>query len=143
MSEAAPAAGLAGILVLTTRRVAVALAIAIAVWLLLLTHRRTAAASLFYRLIVHAVSATMAFALFEVWPRRLPRWCERWVLQVAAVGVAIAIATSLMYVPFTPPDAPPFPRGQRLDARDLRRNPGRALDRAGGDSPAEGSPRPP
>jgi hypothetical protein len=108
MSEAAPAARPAGILVLTTRRVAVALAIAIGVWLLLLTHRRTSAASLFFRLIVLAVSATMAFGLFEVWPRRLPRWCERWVLQVVAVGVAIAIATSVMYVPFTPPDAPPF-----------------------------------
>ena len=55
-----------------------------------------------------ALSATMAFALFEVWPRRLPHWCERWVLQVGAVGASIAIATSAMYVPFVPPDAPPF-----------------------------------
>ena len=108
MSEAAPAARPAGILVLTMRRVAVALAIAIAVWPLLLTHRSTLAGLMFFRLIVLALSATMAFALFEAWPRRLPRWCERWVLQVVAVGVAIAIATSVMYVPFTPPDAPPF-----------------------------------
>ncbi len=97
-----------GIIARTARRVAVALTIAIAVWLLLLTHRRTSPSSLFFRLIMLSLSATMAFALFEVWPRRLPHWCERWVLQVGAVGASIAIATSAMYVPFVPPDARPF-----------------------------------
>src|SRR5919108_3219091 len=106
MSEAAPAARPAGILVLTMRRVAVALAIAIAVWLLLLTHRRTSAASLFFRLIVLAVSATMAFVLFEVWPRRLPRWSERWVLQVVAVGGSTPRPTSAQYHSLPPPLPP-------------------------------------
>ena len=108
MSEAAPAARPVGIIAKTARRLAVAVTIAIAVWLLLLTHRRTSPSSMLLRLIILALSATMAFALFEVWPRRLPRWCQRWVLQVVAVGASIPIATSAMYVPFTPPGAPPF-----------------------------------
>jgi len=97
-----------GIIAKTARRVAVALTIAVAVWLFLLTHRRTSPASMFFRLVVFAVSATIAFALFESWPRRLPRWCQRWILQVVAVGASIAAATVVMYVPFSPPDARPF-----------------------------------
>ena len=106
MSEAATArpVGIAK----TARRIAVALTIAIAVWLLLLTHRTTAPSSMLLRLVNLALSATMAFALFEVWPRRLPRWCQRWVLQVVAVGASIPIAASAMYVPFAPVGAPPF-----------------------------------
>ena len=50
----------------------------------------------------------MAFTLFEVWPRQLPRWFQRWALQVAAVGVFMPITTFLIYVLFTPRDAPPF-----------------------------------
>jgi len=108
MSEAAAAARPVGIFAKTARRVAVALTIAVAVWLLLLTHRRTSPSAMFVRLIVLAVSATMAFALFEAWPRRLPRWCQRWALQVVAVGASIPIAVSAMYVPFTAHDARPF-----------------------------------
>ncbi len=108
MSEAATAARPAGIIAKTARRVAVALTIAFAVWLVLLTHRRTSPSAMFFRLIIFALSSTVAFALFEAWPRRLPRWCERWVLQVVAVGASIALATVVMYVPFSPPGAPPF-----------------------------------
>ena len=61
-----------------------------------------------FRLIILALSATMAFALFEVWPRRLPRWCQRWTLQVVAVGASIPTAISAMYIPFTPNGARPF-----------------------------------
>ena len=108
MSEAATAARPVGIIAKTARRVAVALTIAVAVWLVLLTHRRISPSSMFVRLVVFALSATLALALFEAWPRRLPRWCQRWVLQVVAVGASIAVAAVVMYVPFSPPDAPPF-----------------------------------
>jgi hypothetical protein len=108
MSEAATAARPVGIIAKTAPRLAVALTIAVAVWLLLLTHRSTFPSLMLFRLIVLALSATMAFGLFEVWPRRLPRWCQRWVLQVVAVGASIPTATSAMYVPFTPLGAPPF-----------------------------------
>src|SRR3954469_9416742 len=108
MSEAATVARPVGIIATTVRRVAVALTIAIAVWLLLLTHRRTSPSPMLFRLIVLALSTTTAFALFEIWPRRVPRWCQRWVLQVVAVGASIPIAISAMYVPFIPEGAPPF-----------------------------------
>jgi signal transduction histidine kinase len=108
MSEAVTAARPGGIIAKTARRLAVALTIAIAVWLLLLTHRRTSPSSMLFRLIILGLSTTTAFALFEVWPRRLPRWCERWVLQVVAVGASIPFATAAMYVPFNRPGAPPF-----------------------------------
>jgi hypothetical protein len=108
MSELATTARPAGIVVKMAGRLAVALTIAVTVWLLLLTHRRTSPTSMLFRLIILAVLATMAFAVFEVWPRRLPPWCQRWVLQVVAVGASIPIATSAMYVPFTPIGAPPF-----------------------------------
>jgi hypothetical protein len=108
MPDAATAARPVGIIATTARRVAVALTIAIAVWLLLLTHRRVSPASMLFRLVILALSATTAFALFEVWPRRLPRWCQGWVLQVAAVGASIPIAASAMYVPFAPSGARPF-----------------------------------
>ena len=108
MSEAATVARPAAIIAKTARRVAVALTIAFAVWLVLLTHRRVSPSSMLFRLIVSALSATLAFGLFEAWPRRLPRWCQRWALQVIAVGASIAVATVAMYVPFRPPQAPPF-----------------------------------
>jgi hypothetical protein len=92
----------------TARRVAVALTIAVAVWLLLLIHRRTSPSSMLIRLVILALSTTAAFALFEAWPRRLPHWCQRWALQVVAVGASIPIATLAVYVPLTPSGAPPF-----------------------------------
>lgn len=108
MSHAATGSKPAGIVVKTARRVAVALTIAIAVWLLLLTHRRVFPSLMLFRLVVLAISATMAFVILEVWPRRLPRWGQRWVLQVVAVGASIPLAAAAMYVPFTAADAGPF-----------------------------------
>ena len=60
------------------------------------------------RTIILGLSATTAFALFEVWPRRLPRWLQRWALQVVAVGVFMPVTTVLIYVLSTPQGAPPF-----------------------------------
>ena len=108
MFKAARTSRPVGIIAKLARRFAVALTMAIAVWLLLLTHRSTSPSPMLFRLVILALSTTMAFALFEVWPRRLPRWCQRWVLQVVAVGASIPIATFAMYVPFIPPGAPPF-----------------------------------
>lgn len=109
MPEVAMAARPVGFIATTLRRVAVALTIAMAVAVLLLPlWRRSPQAALFLRLTILALSATTAFALFEVWPRRLPRWFQRWVLQVVAVGVSIPITISVMYVPFNAPGAPPF-----------------------------------
>jgi hypothetical protein len=82
MSELATTARPVGIVVRTTRRVAVAVTIAIGVALLLLILWKGSTSALFLRAIWLALSATTVFSLFEVWPRRLPRGVERWILQV-------------------------------------------------------------
>src|SRR6185312_2315655 len=69
---------------------------------------KSALSALFLRTGVVGLSATAAFALFEVWPRRLPSWLQRWALQVVAVGVCMPVTTVLIYVLSTPQGAPPF-----------------------------------
>ena len=88
MSEPATTARPVGIVVKMTRRVAVAVTIALGVALLLLILWNGSASTLFLRAIMLALSATTVFSLFEVWPRRLPRGIERWIVQVVAVGAA-------------------------------------------------------
>ena len=92
----------------TLRRLAVALTISIGVGLLLLTHVRSPPASFLLRAIALGLSATTVFSLFEVWPRRLPRWLERWALQVVAVGVSMPLTIMAMYLPVSPEGAPIF-----------------------------------
>src|SRR5690349_909323 len=64
--------------------------------------------ALFFRTIILGLAATAVFTLFEVWPRRLPRWIQRWALQVIAVGVVMPVTTVLIYVLSTAEGAPPF-----------------------------------
>jgi hypothetical protein len=92
----------------TLRRAAVALTISSAVWLLLMTHWKSSPSNLYLRLTILGLSATAAFTLFEVWPPRLPRWIQRWVLQVIAVGVFMPVTTLLIYILSTRDGAPPF-----------------------------------
>ena len=108
MSEAASAARPAGFIARTSRRAAVALVMSIGVGLLLMHGWKSALPALFLRTSVLGLSATAAFALFEVWPRRLPSWLQRWALQVVAVGVCMPVTTVLIYVLSTPQGAPPF-----------------------------------
>jgi signal transduction histidine kinase len=102
-SDARPA----GIISKTARRIAVALTISIAVGLLLLTHLRSSPSLLLLRSSILGLSATAAFALLQVWPRRLPSWFQRWVLQVAGVALSVPITASALYLP-SRPGAPPF-----------------------------------
>ena len=97
-----------GMVVKTTRRAAVALSIAIGVALLLLILWKGSTAVLFLRAVTLGLSATAVFSLFEVWPRRLPRGVERWMLQVVAVGAAMPLTVSVMHRRATSPGAPPF-----------------------------------
>ena len=39
----------------------------------------------------------LAFGILERWPRRLPSWMARWVLQVAAVAIVTPFAAVLIY----------------------------------------------
>ena len=52
--------------------------------------------------------AMLACGLLERWPKRLPRWVTRWVLQVIAVAVVMPPTTAILYALSTPPGAPPF-----------------------------------
>jgi signal transduction histidine kinase len=54
------------------------------------------------------LTAMLVFGLFEQWPKRLPRWLERWVLQVVGVALAIPLSTAVIYWLSTAPGAPPF-----------------------------------
>jgi hypothetical protein len=97
-----------GIVATMARRVAVALTISIGVALLLLILWKSPKSALFLRAITLGVSATTVFSLFEVWPRRLPRGIERWMLQVVAVGAAMPVTVFVMHRRATVPGAPPF-----------------------------------
>jgi signal transduction histidine kinase len=100
----------------TARRVAVALVISSGAGLALLHGWNSPASGLFLRTTTLGLVATTAFALFEVWPRRLPRWVQRWVLQVVSVAVLMPITTFLIYVLSTPDGTPPFWTNQaRMD----------------------------
>jgi hypothetical protein len=107
MSELATARP-AAIIAKTARRVAVALTMSIGVALLMISVWRGPLSTLFLRTIILGLSATAAFGLFEAWPRRLPRWLQRWALQVVAVGALMPVTTLLIYVLSTPQSAPPF-----------------------------------
>jgi hypothetical protein len=50
------------------------------------------------RLLVIGGVALAFFALFERWPKRLPRWAARWVLQVMGVTAAIPIGAFTAYL---------------------------------------------
>jgi hypothetical protein len=47
------------------------------------------------RIILLGLFGLLAFGLFEQWPRRLPAWLSRWVLQVLGVALAMPIGTLL------------------------------------------------
>jgi signal transduction histidine kinase len=108
MADGATAARPAGFLAKTSRRVGVALTMSIGVGLLLMHGWTSSPSVLFLRTIMLGLSATAAFALFEVWPRRLPHWLQRWALQVVAVGACVPATTLLIYVLSTSRGAPPF-----------------------------------
>ena len=108
MPESSTPARPAGFLAKTSRRLAVALALSIGLGLLMATHWHSGPSSVFLRTITLGLSATTAFTVFEVWPRRLPRWFQRWVLQVVAVGGFMPVTTLLIWILSTPEGAPPF-----------------------------------
>ena len=97
-----------GVIARTSRRVAVALTMSTGVGLLMTIVWKAALSALFIRTTIIGLAAAAAFGLFEVWPRRLPRWLQRWALQVVAVGAVIPVTTTLIYLLSTPAGAPVF-----------------------------------
>jgi len=90
------------------RRLAVALGLSLAVTLLLRSQWTPGLAPLLFRTVTLGLIGVLLFGLFEQWPRQLPRWLARWVLQVAGVGVAMPLTTVTIYVLSTRTGAPPF-----------------------------------
>jgi signal transduction histidine kinase len=80
----------------------------IIVGILMMPTWKSSPSALLLRTIILGLSGTTAFALFELWPRSLPRWVQRWALQVVTVGVFMPVTTSLIYILSTPAGAPPF-----------------------------------
>ena len=49
------------------------------------------------RLVFVGMVQVLAFGVVERWPRRLPSWVARWVLQLLAVAVVVPFATAIAY----------------------------------------------
>ena len=90
------------------RRIAVPVAIALVVAFLMMWTWGGSRSALFFRTIIIGLSGAAAFSLFEFWPRQLPRWLQRWVLQVVAVGAVMPVTTLLIYLLSAPQGEPPF-----------------------------------
>src|SRR5262249_53703926 len=60
------------------------------------------------QVILLGLIALLMFGLFEQWPKRLPPWIERWVLQVVSVALAMPISAAAICWLSNPPGAPPF-----------------------------------
>lgn len=90
------------------RRLLIALGISIAVALLLRSQWTSGLPPLLFRTVTLGLVAVLVFGLFERWPKRLPGWLSRWVLQVVGVGVAMPLTTLTVYLLTTKTAAPPF-----------------------------------
>jgi two-component sensor histidine kinase len=95
-------------LLLNWRRVRFTLIASIIVTMPLALGWKSGPLSLLLRTLTLGFVAMLAFGLFEQWPKRLPDWLARWVLQVFSVAVAMPLATFVIYVLSTKSGAPPF-----------------------------------
>ena len=97
------------------RRVKVVLLICTVVIVLFSFGWETAYSILIGRILFAGLLTLSAFGLFEQWPKRLPSWIARWVLQVAAVAIAVPVAMWIGYTLTTMGLDPPWWRdGKRL-----------------------------
>jgi signal transduction histidine kinase len=86
----------------------VAVGIALAVGLPIGLHWMSGIWPALLRTVALALVAVLVFGIFEQWPKRLPRWLARWVLQVVGVGVAMPLTTVTIYVLSTEAGASSF-----------------------------------
>jgi len=83
--------------------------IASVLWGLLLSPGwHSSVAGLLVRTMMIGLILMLVFGLIEQWPRRLPGWLARWVLQVVGIAIAVPIAVLAIYVASTGADQPPF-----------------------------------
>jgi signal transduction histidine kinase len=60
------------------------------------------------RAVLLGVFAMLVFGLFERWPKRLPAWLARWVLQVSGVGLVMPLGTVALNALSADPGATPL-----------------------------------
>jgi signal transduction histidine kinase len=90
------------------RRVRFTLVASVLIGLLLGLGWTSGLLSALMRTVMLGLLAMLVFGLFEQWPKRLPAWLARWVLQVVGVAVAMPVGTYVIYVLSTAAGAPPF-----------------------------------
>jgi signal transduction histidine kinase len=95
-------------LLLAWSRLRFTLLFSLALGLLIGFHWTSGLLSALTRTVLLGLIAMLVFGLFEQWPRRLPRWLARWVLQVLGVALVIPPATAIIYALATLPGAPAF-----------------------------------
>jgi hypothetical protein len=95
-------------LLLGWRRLRVTLCFSIVLGLLLGIGWHPSLWSLLARTVALGLIAMLVYGLFEQWPKRLPGWLARWVLQVLGVAISIPLATWVIYVYTTDAGAPAF-----------------------------------
>jgi hypothetical protein len=108
MRESAPAMRAGVVLTPAWRRLGFALTLSILLGLLLGLEWKSSVASLLVRMVALGLIALLVFGVFERWPGRLPPWLARWALQVAAIAVAMPLATFAIYMISTEAGAPRF-----------------------------------
>lgn len=79
------------------QRVKVVLFVSLFVSLLIKLTWATWWITIFTRLLVIGLIQLTAFGIVERWPKRLPGWVARWVLQIAAVAIVVPFASALAY----------------------------------------------
>ena len=84
-------------------RVRVTLIISVALGLLLGIHWESGPPAGIACAVIVGLFAMLVFGVFEQWPKRLPRFLERWVLQVLGVAFAVPWATLVIYIVTTAP----------------------------------------
>jgi len=89
-------------------RLVFTVSLSLAIGLLLSIGWKSGLFALLIRAVGLGLCAMLVFGVFEQWPRRLPRWCARWVLQVVGVALAIPLCTFAIWVWSTEAGAPPF-----------------------------------
>jgi signal transduction histidine kinase len=82
---------------LSRRRVIVALICATLIGLIPSLVFKTPFLLVMSRFWMVGLCALLAFGLFEQWPKRLPRWQARWVLQLIGVVLSIPVTAFLAY----------------------------------------------
>ncbi len=93
---------------LSGRRIAFTLGLSLVVGFVFGLTWKSGPGSAITRTVLIGFNAMLAFGILEQWPARLPRWFERWVLQVAGVALSVPLTTAAIYWLTTAPGAPPF-----------------------------------